>query len=97
MAIMLLNLSALAQNNLITGTVLDENKEAMIGVNISIDDNTGTTTDIEGNFELEINRIGSNSGTLSCYDLIFQFLGYKTHKEEVCFGESEKKNMIITM
>ena len=47
-----------AQTLTITGTVVDEaNKESIIGANILIDQtSTGTVTDLDGKFELEVNQ-----------------------------------------
>lgn len=48
-------LSALAQDRLITGTVVDSNGEELPGVNIIIKGTTtGTVTDFDGNFQLQV-------------------------------------------
>jgi len=53
----------------ITGTVIDENNEPLIGVNVSIKDKgTGTITDFDGNFTLEV----SEGDTF-----IVSYIGYK--------------------
>ena len=58
-----------AQQRTISGTVLDENNESMIGVNIIISGTTtGTITDVDGNYTL----------TASADDqLVFSYVGYQ--------------------
>lgn len=57
----------------ITGTVLDENKEPLIGVNIVIKDNPGlgTITNVDGKF-----RIKATSYQI----LVFSYIGYDKWK-----------------
>ncbi|WP_268224522.1 SusC/RagA family TonB-linked outer membrane protein [Sinomicrobium oceani] len=56
----------------ITGNVIDENGEPLLGVNVRIKDtNTGTVTDFDGNYELQA-PVGAT--------LIFTYIGY-TPKE----------------
>ncbi|MFA7107079.1 MAG: carboxypeptidase-like regulatory domain-containing protein, partial [Candidatus Izemoplasmatales bacterium] len=53
----------------IKGTVIDsETKETMVGVNVILNDTAGTTTDVFGNFSLDI-----YSGKQK---LEFRFVGY---------------------
>ena len=61
----------------ITGTITDNNNEPLPFVNIYIENTyTGTTTNNEGNYELNIN-------TPNNYTIVYQYLGYKTVKETV--------------
>ena len=46
-------------NSLITsGKIIDENNDPLVGINIFFEDDklTGTTTDINGNYSLELNK-----------------------------------------
>ena len=61
----------------IKGTVTDTKNNPLPFVNIYIENTfTGTTSNEEGNYELNIN-------TPKSYTVVFQFLGYKTLKKEV--------------
>ncbi len=73
----LFSASLIGQNIQVTGTVYDEYGDALIGVNILVqDDNTkGTSTDIEGKYSIEV---ASEAAVL-----IFQYLGYKQQVIEV--------------
>ena len=76
----------LAQTN-ITGKVIDENNEPLIGVNVSIKDaSTGTITDFEGNFALDI----PDSKSI----LVFSYMGYKT-KEMA--APANRKPMVVQL
>ncbi len=58
-----------AQNFTVTGTVTDENQETLIGVNILVEGTpTGTVTDIDGNYRLELPDPNSR--------LVFSYTGY---------------------
>ena len=60
-----------AQSRVIKGTVIDENKEALVGVNVLIKgSDLGTTTGLSGEFSLET--------TMDNPILIFSYIGYKT-------------------
>ncbi len=56
MAMALVPTSALAQAKKVSGTVLDENGEPVIGATIKVDGERtgGTVTDLDGNYELEV-------------------------------------------
>jgi TonB-linked SusC/RagA family outer membrane protein len=60
----------------VSGTVIDENKEPMIGVSIFVKDQPGlgVTTDVNGNFKI---RVKKNS------TLVFSYVGYKKLEEDV--------------
>lgn len=60
----------------ITGTVTSDNNTPLAVVNIFIEDTyTGTTTNNDGNYLLEVSKTGD-------YTVTFQYLGYKTLKKE---------------
>lgn len=66
-----------AQNNQVSGTILDsETQEPVLGVNV-IEKNTtnGTTTNFDGEYSIEL--------TQSPSILVFSYLGYKTREIEV--------------
>ncbi|MDN3670945.1 carboxypeptidase-like regulatory domain-containing protein [Echinicola jeungdonensis] len=74
----------------ISGSVKDgENNEPLIGVNIQVKGTIiGTTTDLDGNFLLEINQ----SPPLT---LIFSMVGYA--KEEIGISSAETKNLNVQL
>ncbi len=60
-----------AQSRVIKGTVIDENKEALVGVNVLMKgSDIGTTTGLTGEFSLET--------TMENPTLVFSYVGYKT-------------------
>ena len=59
------------QNHVVRGTVIDENGDPMIGVNVTIDGTSrGTITDVDGRFTLEVGR-GQT--------LTFSYIGYRDY------------------
>ncbi|MDR1743616.1 MAG: SusC/RagA family TonB-linked outer membrane protein [Dysgonamonadaceae bacterium] len=73
-------------NKKITGKVVDENNEPLIGVNISTSNGeTGTITDIDGNFSLNIPK-----GT----ELIITYIGYKSERLKV--GDQNTYNIQLS-
>lgn len=69
-----------AQTHKLTGTVYDQNGEAVIGASVMVKGTTiGTATDIEGNFTLNV----PSSGTL-----VVSYVGYKT-QEIALTGQKE--------
>ncbi|WP_335975475.1 DUF5686 and carboxypeptidase regulatory-like domain-containing protein [Gaetbulibacter jejuensis] len=61
----------------IQGTVTDKNNKALPFVNIYIENTyTGTTSNTEGYYELNLTKTGAHT-------VVFQFLGYKTLKKKV--------------
>lgn len=69
---MLFSLSALAQQQAVSGTVLDAQKEPLIGVSVlEKGTNNGTITDIDGTFKL---NVGPN------VTLVFSYVGYQTQE-----------------
>jgi TonB-linked SusC/RagA family outer membrane protein len=66
----LLHLSSLAQGNIVSGIVTDENGSALPGVNVIVKGSTaGTTTDVNGKYSLSTNN---STETV----LVFSFIGY---------------------
>ncbi len=61
----------------VTGLITDNNKKALPFVNVYLKStNTGTTTNNDGNYVLNLKKTGN-------YTLIFQYLGYKTITKNV--------------
>ncbi len=84
--LLLFALPALAQKVTVRGTVVDELGEALIGATVmEKGTTTGTQTDIDGNYELNVNPGAT---------LVFSYVGY-TPVEEVVNGRSTI-NVIMT-
>lgn len=67
-------------NNTFSGTVLDEENEALIGVSVVVKGTTnGTTTDIDGNFTLTANK--------SNVTLVFSYVGFTSQEVETTAGK----------
>lgn len=68
---------ALAQNGTLKGKIVDaKSSEALIGVNISVQNSTnGTTTDIDGNYELQLPE--------GKYTIVYTYVGYEDKKQEI--------------
>ena len=61
----------------VVGEITDTKGEKLSYVNIYLENSfTGTTSNQEGNYELEISQPGD-------YTIVYQFLGYKTQKKQV--------------
>ncbi len=52
----LLSTQAYGQKLNVTGTVVDDMKEPLVGVSVKTADGQGTITDIDGNFTLQVNK-----------------------------------------
>ncbi|MEG1998827.1 MAG: carboxypeptidase-like regulatory domain-containing protein, partial [Bacteroidales bacterium] len=75
-----------ASGFVVKGTVMDVNKEPLIGVNVSVVGTTmGTSTDIDGKYELKVPD-GKKS-------LVFSYLGYAGQK----VGINNKSVVDVTM
>jgi len=86
MMILLFNVSLFAQDGYnLTGSVSDTDDVPVIGVNIIIaNTSTGTTTDIDGNYQLKVN----SGDTLN-----FSYLGYETQSILI----TDQKTLDITL
>ncbi len=72
---------SLAAQVKVTGKVIDENQEALIGVNIMIKNSTeGTVTDFDGNFELMVDDPNAT--------LVFSYTGY-SNQEILLKGQTQ--------
>ena len=70
------SISFFSQNLIITGKVVDENKETMPGVNIKVEGiDGGATTDFDGRYSISV----QNQQNI----LVFSFIGYKSQSVSV--------------
>ena len=68
--IILFSFNFTAQSSIITGIVVDENKETMPGVNVKVfSKDGGTTTDFDGKYVISVDS--------DSVKLIFSFVGYR--------------------
>jgi len=75
-------LSAIAQEATITGKVSDaSNDETLPGVNIVIEDQKGTVTDLNGNYTLKT--------TAGKHTVTFSFMGYKPKTKEIILEKGQ--------
>ena len=73
---------AFGQNQTITGKVIDEKGEALIGVNIIVKEtNKGTTTNVDGKYTLSVP--GSSS------KIIYTFVSYESKEVSVSLKNGE--------
>ena len=71
------------QKTTLTGTVLDETGEPIIGANILVKGTTnGTTTDLDGHFSLDVDRIPAT--------LIISYIGYGKQEIKATAGKTLK-------
>ncbi len=76
----------MAQSIKITGTVLDEQSESIIGASVSVKGSTvGTVADLDGNFTLDV----PNENSV----LLVTYIGYV--KQEIKVGSTRKFNIVL--
>ena len=82
--------NAWAQNS-VSGKVINQEQEELIGVNISVSElpGVGTVTDFEGNYHIEMPE--------GCYKLIFQYIGFEDLKKRICSKSSGTTSLDITL
>jgi outer membrane receptor protein involved in Fe transport len=89
---LILSTGALAQNRL-NGKVVNDKNEPISGVSISTNSSTGTTSDVDGNFSLNLTP-GKK------YELSFSAVGYTTKilsDVEVVSGQANELNVLLTI
>lgn len=80
------NTAGITQNKVVKGKVIDETKEGMIGVNVSVKGtSSGTITDYEGNYSI---AVPDNNAVL-----VFSFIGYQ--KKEITVGSQSVINVSL--
>jgi len=81
---MILGVATMSAQN-VSGTILDNAGEALIGVNVLIKgSNTGTTTDFDGKFSIEAK---------STDVLVLSYIGYQT--QEITVGDQTNINIVM--
>ena len=85
----ILSYNHLFSQNIISGNIVDESNEPLIGINIFSSNNKaiGTVSDIEGNFELKIEYDFP-------FDLTISGIGYETKKITID-SDSDIINIIL--
>ena len=86
----LLTVYTWAQNT-VSGKVTSQNKEELIGVNISVKDisGLGTSTDFNGAYQISLPQ--------GCHDLLFQYIGYKDLLKNVCLEQNKNLNLDVSL
>ena len=82
-------LSLLAQNKKISGVVVDNNNETLIGVSITVKNankSTGTVTDVDGRYTIE---------AASDATLVFSYIGFGTKEEKVAGRTQINVTMLV--
>ncbi|QQR97692.1 MAG: carboxypeptidase-like regulatory domain-containing protein [Sphingobacteriales bacterium] len=81
---LLFSIYSFAQNGKLKGNITDiKSNEALIGVNVSIQNaQEGTTTDIDGNFELDLAE--------GKYTMVYSYVGYEEKKQEVVISANKE-------
>jgi len=77
--------------NMVSGKVISQSSEELIGVNISVKDipGLGASTNYSGDYQISLPN--------GCNDLLFQYIGYKDMTEKVCFNNSNSIRLNITL
>jgi TonB-dependent starch-binding outer membrane protein SusC len=84
--IVLTSAKAEAQQNIITGKVIDSDGQPMPGVNVIVEGTTiGVTSDMNGNYKIEVPSADAT--------FIFSFIGYVTERVQI----SGRKEIDVTM
>ncbi len=74
----------------ISGKIIDqETKESLIGVNIILENGNGTSTDINGSYNLKTNK-GEQK-------VIFKYIGYKDIEKIIFINNNENKTINISL
>ena len=82
--------SAQQQSTILYGTVTDrDSKETLIGVNLSLEDHTGTSSDENGQYRLEIPPDRQK--------LTISFIGYETQNRVVTLTPGEERLLDIEL
>jgi iron complex outermembrane receptor protein len=88
--LMLFSLWSLAQNAIITGKVMDDAGEVLIGANVSIIGSTnGTVTDIDGKYSLSVSK-----GT---HRVLVSYVGYADMEKEVNVDAGENLSLDFSL
>jgi outer membrane receptor protein involved in Fe transport len=87
----LISLSTFAQNGKVTGKVVDEKGEPLLGATVIIDvtKNLATTADFDGNYEL--------SAPAGTYQITYHYVGKDDVKQSVTLKEGDNQVLNITI
>ncbi|HYV93949.1 MAG TPA: TonB-dependent receptor [Chitinophagales bacterium] len=81
---------AFSQKGILTGKITDaKTKEELVGVTISPEQSTGTLSDVNGNYTLEL-----DAGN---YPVIFSYVGYETQQKEISIEENQTITLNIQL
>jgi len=77
--------------NLVSGKVINENSEVLIGVNISAKEipGLGVSTDFNGRYQISL--------PYGCNNLLFQYIGYEDVLKNVCFEQNNTLTLNVTL
>ena len=75
--------------SVLTGKVQEANGEALVGVNVKSSADSGTITDVFGNFELLL--------TEGTHVIEFSYIGFKTKTFEITLGVGERQELSLDM
>ena len=75
----------------VTGKVADQDSEELIGVNISVKNNTGlgAVSNFDGDYTIEL--------PLGCHDLLFQYIGFEDFLKRICSEKTGSTNLNIRL
>ncbi len=91
--------SSCSYGQTISGTITDaSNNEALIGVNIVLDNGTGTSTDIDGKYLLRIPVEKNTWANQNLeYKITFKYIGYDEVQKSITIEKNETKNIDISL
>ena len=82
--------SIYAQSTVIKGKILDaSSQEPLIGVNILFNKSEGTSSDLNGNYQLKVSE--------GEYEITFKYIGYSTQFKKIKVSSSEQKIINISL
>ncbi len=86
----LFSLVTWSQNATLSGIITDEDtREPLIGVNVIVNESSGSSTDIDGRYSIPL-----AAGT---YRLTFRYISYETKNVELTIGAGEQKTLDIAL
>ncbi|HVE61805.1 MAG TPA: carboxypeptidase regulatory-like domain-containing protein, partial [Chitinophagaceae bacterium] len=91
--LLIISTNSIAQNSRLSGRVVNDKNEPLSGVSVSTNSGIGTTSDVDGNFSL--NLLPGKK-----YELSFSAVGYATKilsDVEVISGQANELNVLLTI
>ena len=81
---------SLAQTGILKGTITDaKSKQPLMGVNVILEDKSGTASDFNGNYELHLKP--------GIYNVLYRFIGYGDQTKQVTIIENGVQTIDIIM